>query len=217
MRAVPSALRRRSIHPTLVDPQPWSERVPNENHGVHRPHDRHYLSFGLEASLEAVRLNNLGGKHASAGRYGLAIDAFNRALEIKERIYGKISKARAVAEEMLAIAERIGSAEQKRIAKEILADIAKLLGGNAKPMNAKDDSKESTVLSAEKGATISVEPPTRRCFNPRCPHSTINGAPVPNADGTERQFLRCSRCKRVYYCGAQCQRQAWAEHKRSCE
>jgi hypothetical protein len=29
--------------------------------------------------------------------------------------------------------------------------------------------------------------------------------------------MRCSRCRRVFYCGAACQKKAWPEHKKTCK
>ena len=33
----------------------------------------------------------------------------------------------------------------------------------------------------------------------------------------ERKFLRCSACHAAYYCGAECQRAHWKEHKKACK
>ena len=33
----------------------------------------------------------------------------------------------------------------------------------------------------------------------------------------EGELLRCSRCKKVYYCGQECQKKDWAEHKQTCK
>lgn len=35
-------------------------------------------------------------------------------------------------------------------------------------------------------------------------------------DGKENKFVRCSRCKRRYYCSQKCQKTDWTLHKREC-
>ena len=33
---------------------------------------------------------------------------------------------------------------------------------------------------------------------------------------TDRKLERCSGCMRVYYCGRECQKKDWKEHKKDC-
>ena len=33
---------------------------------------------------------------------------------------------------------------------------------------------------------------------------------------TEKELLRCTRCKAVYYCGSECQKKDWPTHKLKC-
>lgn len=37
-----------------------------------------------------------------------------------------------------------------------------------------------------------------------------------NCGEREKELLKCSRCKKVYYCGADCQRKNWPTHKLTC-
>ena len=37
-----------------------------------------------------------------------------------------------------------------------------------------------------------------------------------NCGEKEKELLKCSRCKKVYYCGADCQRKNWPSHKLIC-
>ena len=192
----------------------------------------------VRAVSEGVDLNNRGSQLnalKTAKGYAAAVDCFQKSLLIKRKAYPEdsvhiciglsgladaylglgqtasdkaeaakyLTMARAEAERMLAIGGRIGSGEQKRIAKEILADIARAEGKVPAAHNPDHDTLKKQVYAS--GSCISIEPPTRRCYSNTCP-------------GTykQEQLTMCGRCRRVYYCGAVCQRAHWPEHKQFC-
>ena len=53
-------------------------------------------------------------------------------------------------------------------------------------------------------------------LRPADPAKTGGGMRVCPACGLPAS-LRCSGCRAVYYCSEQCQRRAWAEHRRPCK
>ncbi len=117
-----------------------------------------------------------------------------------------IAAARAAAEEHAEIARALGNSDHARVAAEVLADVC-AAEGRVRPAP-RDKAADSTApVGFASGATASVEPATRRCYNFGCPHN-MNPAGV--------ELLKCARCTRVYYCGAACQRAAWPAHKAEC-
>jgi hypothetical protein len=128
----------------------------------------------------------------------------------------KLRLARREAERMMWIAREIRSAEQERVAREILSEIAALDGLPAERVDIELNARaEGSVYSTSHrpvggsaSFTVSVEPPTRRCYNPSCP---LRGAGAAAAE-----LSHCSRCRKVMYCGKECQRAHWSEHKRYC-
>jgi len=119
-----------------------------------------------------------------------------------------LAAARAAAEEHAATARALGSADQARIAAEVLADVRAAEGGGAPaPRDEAADTAAPAVVRSAGGATISLEPATRRCYRGGCVHGA-------RAEGVE--LFKCARCTRVYYCGAACQRAAWPSHRELC-
>ena len=186
----------------------------------------------MEALSTGIELGNRGNELKKSGRFEDAERAFNQSLAIKLRAYpedsvhicitlsgladtlldwGKATKseerlrqARAYAERMRAIAIRIKSPDQRRIADEILGDISKEQGGSRPERDTSADTDSAAVIIG--GSSVTVEHPTARCGYMPC--SAIRN------DGADLQL--CGRCKRIYYCGRACQTKDWAEHKPSC-
>ncbi len=48
--------------------------------------------------------------------------------------------------------------------------------------------------------------------------SNTNTTDVRNCDqcGKANAKSQCSRCKKAYYCGKECQKLAWKDHKKTC-
>ncbi len=176
----------------------------------------------IRAQTEGIDWNNRGCDLLKKGKYAEAEQALHRALEIKLRAYGgdsihvcislgvladiylawkKFDQAKLEAVRFLDTATRINSAEQQRLAREVLQEIAQATGtasecGSAHPHR----TKQHTMSVSD--SSFSIEPPTRRCLNTGCLKTT--------------DLLRCARCRRVTYCSTACQRAAWPEHKKSC-
>lgn len=189
----------------------------------------------LLASTKAIDLNNKGYKMSERGDYQNALVAYHEALALKIDAYGPVSvhncitlsgiadaylglkdytSAEKYCKQMESIALEIKSAEQLRIAREIWKDIA-TAQGLSKPKLSKKEKKQSrstttSVLgtgSAANGSTgFSVEQPTKTCANPACPRDYVTAS-----------LKQCSKCKRSYYCGRDCQVGHHKAHKSECK
>jgi tetratricopeptide (TPR) repeat protein len=176
------------------------------------------VMYGL---TEGVDLNNQACQLQNMGRYQEAIALFKRALEIKKEAHGLYSVnycislsgladclmysgdldgAYAKARLMLDIATEIQSAEQGRIAKEILKDISvktkKPLLPDEKQGPLSKSSKKSTAHQTGDGSHIWIEPPVKRCHNFSNPAQMCSNV---------ENLKQCGRCKTVYYCSRECQ------------
>jgi hypothetical protein len=138
-----------------------------------------------------LSLSGLADAHLGLAAGAKGTDAGRRAL----------AAARGAAEEHLALATALKSPEQQRIAREVLADVAKAEGGARPPRDPAADSLQPTVFTSG-GGTVTSEPPTRRCFADAC--------------AATEDLKVCTRCERVYYCSVACQRASWPEHKPLC-
>ncbi len=71
-----------------------------------------------------------------------------------------------------------------------------------------EEAKQPTASKTKKpSAAAVVEERAIRCANGKCGRSEEDG----------ETFNRCSRCKKVYYCGRECQRADWPKHKPTCK
>lgn len=161
------------------------------------------LSNQIDAQLSWARAVLTGASPAPRGRSGGDI----------------LATATQGVKHYLGIARRIGSVEQERIALEIQRDIeatrvefglpaASPVPGDSEGVDTEGHTSIVTAGAGGKaaGTTLSVEPPTRRCYGPLCrtPTATTTG------------LLACGRCRRVYYCSPDCQKAHWKVHKPSC-
>lgn len=48
------------------------------------------------------------------------------------------------------------------------------------------------------------------------PKEMSNTCAICAKSSTQQTLLRCSRCKQIYYCGAEHQKQHWTEHRKVC-
>ncbi len=48
------------------------------------------------------------------------------------------------------------------------------------------------------------------------PHAFKESPQKCNSCGKSENLLRCTRCEEAYYCGRECQKQDWRDHKHSC-
>ena len=186
------------------------------NHHLKFPNDEQQLEKMMTMYTVAVPLNNEGVKLAESGRHREAIDKFLQAIAIKIDAVGEVSvevcislsgladayyglgdydNAYKKARRMLDIAKAIDSAEQNRIACEILRDISSktkkvlLPDEHARPLSSKYSIPHSPQVPG-----ISIEPPTNRCHNFAILCSNIENLKF------------CARCKKVKYCSVQCQK-----------
>jgi hypothetical protein len=186
----------------------------------------------MEAMTRGVELGNRGNELRLAGRFEESEQAYAQSLAIKQKAFPedsvhicitlsgladtlyewakatkspeRLRQARLYAERMLAIATRIKSPEQRRVANEIIADITKEEGKGRPERDIPADTDTPAVIIG--GGSISVEPPTARCGYMPCS--------ATRSDGVDLKL--CARCKRVYYCGRPCQTEDWAQHKKVC-
>ncbi len=187
----------------------------------------------IEALSRGVELNNLAHELQKAGRFDESEKSFLESLAIKLRAYPedsvhicitlsgladtmlewakatknkqRLCQAREYAKRMRAIAIRIKSPEQRRIADEIIGDIDKAEGGTRPERDISADTDSPAIIVG--GGSITIEAPTARCAYTTC-SATRSG-------GVDLQL--CGRCKRTYYCSRVCQAADWPTHKTSCQ
>ena len=197
----------------------------------------------MDAVQVAVPLNNEAHMHRARGDFQGALTRFQESLRIKLLAYpensvhicialsgiadtylewaavahggaekaARLVTSRAYAERMKSAATAIRDAGQLKIALEVLADISKAEGKTRTAPDPEQDTLAPTVTavaSAGGGISVTIAQPTRRCYSQFCPRAGATSAGV--------EFKMCSRCQRVYYCGVECQRAAWNEHKSLC-
>jgi len=121
-----------------------------------------------------------------------------------------LARARAEATHMLGIAQRLSSADQTRIAREILADVATAEAASPTPVVPRDPSLDSLVPRTSVtrlpggGVSLVVEPPSSMC--------------IPcGAAGAAAPLQMCGVCQRAWYCSVECQRSDWPAHKVTCK
>ncbi|KAH7362126.1 MYND finger [Plectosphaerella cucumerina] len=71
-----------------------------------------------------------------------------------------------------------------------------------------DDDDDSSVSSASSASSSTRPPPKERCAN----------CGTTAAEGTQDGALKkCMRCRKAAYCGAECQKEDWKQHRRDCK
>lgn len=203
------------VNPSAAVMEAISVAVPlnNEAHDFRKRGDfagaeRRFLE-SLRIKLRAYPENSV---HICISLSGIAETYLEWAATGGERASSRLAAARSYAERMRAAAAAIRDAGQLKYAHEILADIAKAEGGKRVAPDPAHDTLATTVTavaSAGGGVSFTLSQPTRRCYSPVCPRAGVAGAGVA--------LKMCGKCKRVYYCNADCQRAAWKDHKPFCE
>ena len=76
-------------------------------------------------------------------------------------------------------------------------------------VDVRDHKEQLAMKSKAKGSASDQQTPQPDARAAECANCGVRS----NVSSGGKQFPKCSKCKSVYYCGADCQRAHWKQHK----